>query len=449
MRKYDAYKDSGIEWIGEIPSHWELVPIKYSLSIPLTDGPHETPELVSEGVIFISAEAIKEDKIDFEKKRGNITIEDHERFSKKYKPQKGDVYMIKSGATTGNLARVETDTEFNIWSPLAAFRPDPEKITTDFLFFYMKSKRFFTAIELGWNYGTQQNIGMNVLENLRLVRPTIEEQTAIAHYLDRKTAEIDELIADKKRLLELYEEEKTALINQAVTGKAKACLGSDAPMKDSGIEWLGEIPEEWEVKRLKLIVSKIGSGVTPSGGSSVYLTSGIPLIRSQNIHFDGIRLDDVAYISEEIDEGMSNSRIQDGDVLLNITGASIGRCFYVPDGFGKGNVNQHVCIIRPILEKVETIFLYYIMRSEIGQTQIRLQQTGANREGLNFEQLKNFILPLPESNEEQQAIVRHIETENARIDAKKSKTEKLIDLLTEYRTALISEVVTGKVKVSD
>lgn len=196
-----------------------------------------------------------------------------------------------------------------------------------------------------------------------------------------------------------------------------------------------------------MMVSKIGSGVTPSGGSTVYLTSGIPLLRSQNIHFDGLRLDDVAFISNEVDEGMSNGRIQEKDVLLNITGASIGRCFYVPIGFGKGNVNQHVCIIRRIVGKVDTVFLYYLLCSEIGQIQIKLQQSGANREGLNFEQLKNFNLPVPESIEEQQSIVRHIETECSRIGTQVVRTKKLINLLTEYRTALISEVVTGKVKV--
>ncbi|MDE0561990.1 restriction endonuclease subunit S, partial [Algoriphagus sp. NF] len=169
-------KDSGIEWLGEIPEHWEVVPIKYSLLVPLTDGPHETPALYQEGIPFISAEAIKDDKIDFAKIRGYISQEDHDRYSKKYKPQRGDVYMIKSGATTGNLARVETDEEFNIWSPLAAFRPNPKHTTTDFLFYFMKSVSFFTAVKLGWNYGTQQNIGMNVLENLRMVRPPVEEQ---------------------------------------------------------------------------------------------------------------------------------------------------------------------------------------------------------------------------------------------------------------------------------
>ena len=117
---YDKYKDSGVEWLGNIPEHWEVIPIKFSLSMPITDGPHETPDLLDDGIPFISAEAIKNDKINFDKKRGYISLEEHKRFSKKYKPKYGDVYMVKSGATTGNVARVQTHEEFNIWSPLAA-----------------------------------------------------------------------------------------------------------------------------------------------------------------------------------------------------------------------------------------------------------------------------------------------------------------------------------------
>ena len=143
---------------------------------------------------------------------------------------------------------------------------------------------------------------------------------------------------------------------------------------------------------------------------------------------------------------MSNSRTHERDILLNITGGSIGRCFYVPVGFGSANVNQHVCIIRPRLEIIDYIFLYYILRSNIGQLQIDFLQTGANREGLNFEQLKNFIIPLVD-HREQQYIVSHIEKEFARLDTEISKFHKQIALLQEYRTTLISEVVTGKIKV--
>src|SRR5574344_2713839 len=121
-KKYPSYKDSGIEWLGEIPEHWIRTKIKNKLSIPITDGPHETPEFFDEGVPFISAEAISSGIINFNKKRGCITEEQNIIYSRKYTPKQFDVYMIKSGATTGVCAIVETDIKFNIWSPLAVFR---------------------------------------------------------------------------------------------------------------------------------------------------------------------------------------------------------------------------------------------------------------------------------------------------------------------------------------
>lgn len=424
MKQYDTYKDSGIEWIGEIPSHWQIVPIKYSLSVPLTDGPHETPELVADGVTFISAEAIKEDKIDFDKKRGYISIEDHERFSKKYKPQIGDVYMVKSGATTGNLARVQTNHEFNIWSPLAAFRPDIQTTFSDFLFFFMKSKRFFTAIELGWNYGTQQNIGMNVLENLRMVRPPLSEQTAIATYLDRKTAEIDTLIADKKRLLELYEEEKTAIINQAVTKG----LDPNAKMKDSGIEWLGEIPEHWEVKRFKyyfdLITEKVEGNLPKIGLENIESKSGKFIETDSEFAGQGIRFNPQDVLFGKLRPYLAKVW------LAYFDGQAVGD-FYVFRT--KSNLIPEYAKFRIL----DSSFIEVANSSTYGSKMPRV----------SWEFIADLRIAFPATEGEQQSIVQHIETECARINAKIAKTEKLIDLLIEYRTALISEVVTGKVKV--
>ncbi len=142
---------------------------------------------------------------------------------------------------------------------------------------------------------------------------------------------------------------------------------------------------------------------------------------------------------------MSNSKVLFGDVLLNITGASIGRCFYIKRSLGAANVNQHVCIIRP-KNNLCSKFLYFVLRSYIGQEQINFEQTGSGREGLNFEALKSFIIPdIPI--EEQTQIIQHIQTETDRINSKITKTEKLIELLKEYKIALISEVVTGKIKI--
>jgi type I restriction enzyme S subunit len=216
-------------------------------------------------------------------------------------------------------------------------------------------------------------------------------------------------------------------------------------MKDSGVEWIGEVPGHWEVKKLKYLTSKIGSGVTPSGGGTTYLDDGVPLLRSQNIHFGSIDLVGAAKISLDTHHSMSNSRVRKGDVLLNITGGSIGRCHYV-EADSEINVNQHVCIVRPILT-VETEFLNAILASEIGQAQIWFYQQGGGREGLNFQNLKNFYVPFPCASE-QRNIVRHLKETSSKLNQSIDLHAKQIAKLKEYRTVLIDAAVTGKIRVT-
>ncbi|MDR4509750.1 MAG: hypothetical protein MRJ65_16210 [Candidatus Brocadiaceae bacterium] len=185
--------------------------------------------------------------------------------------------------------------------------------------------------------------------------PSFIEQQQIADFLDKKTAQIGELIGKKEELIRLLKEKRTAVINRAVTYglDENGCLRQKpenlpAPgWKPSGIDWVGDIPEGWKIFKLKYLTYKIGSGVTPKGGATIYQSEGIPLLRSQNIHFDSLRLDDVVYISEEIHNSMITTEVQEGDVLFNITGASIGRCNYWAEKKERANVNQHVCIVRP------------------------------------------------------------------------------------------------------
>lgn len=212
------FKDSGVEWLGNVPEHWLIPKIKNMLSIPITDGPHETPEFLDVGVPFVSAEAISKGHINFNKIRGYISKEANKKYSQKYSPKIHDVYMIKSGATTGITAIVEERIDFNIWSPLAVFRTN-SKVNPYYLLNYLRSNNFQKAVELYWSYGTQQNIGMNVLENLYMVVPPIEEQQKIASYLDDKTKKIDKLIKKATKSIKLLKEKRTALISAAVTGK--------------------------------------------------------------------------------------------------------------------------------------------------------------------------------------------------------------------------------------
>ena len=253
MKQYKKYKDSGIKWIGLIPESWSSTAIKHILSIPITDGPHTTPELFDTGVPFISAEAIKDGKIDFNKRRGYISELDYQLFSKKYIPKKDDIFMVKSGATTGNVAMLESDVKFTIWSPLAVFRANKAKVLPKYLHYYLQSSNLRYGVELSWSYGTQQNIGMGVLSNLYISFPSIEEQNKIISFLNNQTEIIDLLINKKQKLIELLKERRQSVINEVVTKG----LNKKTETKTTGIEWIGEIPKDWNVKNLES-VSKNG-----------------------------------------------------------------------------------------------------------------------------------------------------------------------------------------------
>lgn len=193
--------------------------------------------------------------------------------------------------------------------------------------------------------------------------------------------------------------------------------------------------------RIKDYTTKVGSGVTPRGGAETYLDEGIPLFRSQNVTNDGFLMDDIAFISEEVDESMKGTRVKPGDVLLNITGASIGRCFYTSDDFERGNVNQHVCIIRPKKNKVKPDYLHYCIISDKGQQQIDLTQTGANREGLAVEDIRGFMFDIP-SLPVQQRIVDYLDEKLTKIDGRIEVLEKQKNAYVRLKKSIIHHAVT-------
>lgn len=212
-------KDSGIDWIGEIPEHWNQSKTLYVLSMPITDGPHTTPDLFDDGIPFISADAVSDGYINFDNKRGYISKAFYDECCKKYIPQRDDIYMIKSGASTGRTAIVETDEIFTIWSPLAVFRANRKIINPRFLLNVLRSEGYQKQVENNWSYGTQQNIGMRTLEKLIVCYPNIDEQNDITYYLDTKCAEIDDLISIKQAKIEELKDYKKSVIYEYVTGK--------------------------------------------------------------------------------------------------------------------------------------------------------------------------------------------------------------------------------------
>ena len=218
-------KDSGIEWIGEIPKEWRVCKTLHALSMPITDGPHTTPELFDDGVPFISAEAVScgNGYIDFSHKRGFVSEEFYQECCKKYIPQIDDIYMIKSGATTGRVAIVDTGERFTIWSPLAVFRANNKRMLPRYLFYFVQSDAYQKQVAYGWTYGTQQNIGMRTLETLKLCLPPIYVQKYISDFLDRNCTTIDKLVIEKQALIADLESYKKSLIYEVVTGKRRVC----------------------------------------------------------------------------------------------------------------------------------------------------------------------------------------------------------------------------------
>lgn len=455
MKKYEAYKDSEIEWVGVIPISWRKSKIKYLANSEGTlfiDGDWiESNVITEDGIRYITTGNVGEG---FYKEQGSGYISE-ETFSKLNCTEvfEGDLLISRLNNPIGRSCIVPRLNKRIVTSVDNVILRPNENINKKYLLYLFSSKEYFEHTSLIARGATMQRISRSLLGNVKIPLPSKNDQINIANYLDRKTTQLDTLIAKKEKLIALLQEERTAIINHVVTkglpaeAAAKAGLNPNVPMKDSGIEWLGEIPEHWEMKRLKHVITKIGSGVTPRGGAEVYQDSGIPLLRSQNIYFDGFYLDDVAYISQEIHQSMSGSKVFQSDVLINITGGSIGRCYYVTDEFKEANVNQHVCIVRPN-SKIETIYLYNLLRSHVGQIQIEICQTGGNRESLNFIHLKNFSIPLP-SIEEQKEILSFIRKKEYEINLIITKTKQEIELLKEYKTALISEVVTGKIDVRD
>lgn len=258
----------------------------------------------------------------------------------------------------------------------------------------------------------------------------------------------DALIAKSEAVVAKLRQVRAGLLHDLLTrgldaeGRLRDPAAHPEQFKDSP---LGRIPREWEVRRLAELCVHLGSGLTPRGGQDVYTSDGVMLIRSQNVHFDGLRLDEVAFISENTHLGMRRSEVHAHDVLFNITGASIGRCCAMPDGIGAANVNQHVCILRlPDADASSASCLAAVLSSHIGQRQLEALNTTGNRQGLNFQQLGAFLIPWPESFQEQQAIAALLATHDRRIAAEQAALAKLRQL----KAGLMTDLLEGRVRVA-
>lgn len=431
-------KDSGIEWIGEIPEGWSVSKVLHCLSMPITDGPHTTPILYDTGIPFVSAEAVScgNGRIDFSHIRGYISEKFYKECCQKYIPEIDDIYMIKSGATTGRVAIVDTTKVFTIWSPLAVFRCNKDCMLPKFLFYYLQSPAFQKEVEFGWTFGTQQNVGMRSLEQMKVCVPPLNEQNTIANHLDYQCAQIDLLLQKALSSIEEYKKLKQAVITQAVT---KGVRG-EREMKDSGVEWIGEIPAEWSICPLKRLAA-IQTGSTPSKTSSESFYSsiaGTPWIKPDNLGFSSSIETTAEFLTEE---GCSVARILPSNtVYVGCIGSRIGNCGYslIPCA-----CNQQ---INALIFNARMYWKYGWYLTIFQEEQYMLLANGNVIQIINSTTQGSIPCIVP-SIPEQKEIAAYLDAKCAEIDRLIAKKEQLVKELESYKKSLIYEVVTGKREV--
>ncbi|MEF3323106.1 restriction endonuclease subunit S [Gulosibacter sp. GYB002] len=441
-------KPSGVAWIGEIPSDWSAGRFKTVLS--RNDGGVWGDDPKDDGrdsVVFRSTEQT----VDGRWRISEPALRDLRDVSNKSNSllAPGDLLITKSSGSLLHIGKTSL-FEDNTYRGDCYYSNFMQRLRVSnecypkFYWYVLNSSVARDQFE----YLQNATIGLGNLSSesigaLRVPFPSMSEQKAIADRLDAETAKIDQAISLLQRELETLEQLKKSLIYEAVTKG----LDPTVPMRSSGVDWIGDIPEHWSITRLSTKVTKVGSGKTPLGGADTYVDEGIPLIRSQNI-FDGeLHLDDAVRIDASTELGMHSTRVRSGDVLLNITGASIGRSCVVPGGVGVANVNQHVCIIRPYQSQILPLFLHYLW-STVGQEWVFQNQNGATREALTFQEIRSAIFPIPDL-PTQQHIVTQVQEQLAKLNLIQSSKEEQLRILNQQRASLIFEYVTGKRRVSE
>lgn len=432
---YPEYKETGIDWLSAVPVDWQVLPLKLASANKVKDGPHETPLFLDEGVPFFSVDGIQNCKLVFEGCR-YISREDHERFSMKCLPKFGDVLLGKA-ASVGKVAFVDTKEDFNVWSPLAVLTPKSVKLGR-FIFYSLQSTWLQAQCDVNSNSNTQKNLSMGVIDNLSFAIPSEDMAETIANFLDHETAKIDTLIEKQQHLIKLLKEKRQAVISHAVTKG----LNPNAPMRDSGVEWLGEVPEHWVVSRIKNVTNKIVDG---PHFSPKYHDEGYMFISARNIKVDRWSLDDAKYVSEaDFNEFNKRVRPELGDVLLTKGGTTgVARAVDLDFPF---QVWVHVAVLKTIQTMIDPFYLAYVLNGTACYEQSQQYTFGATNNDLGLSRIAKILFARPPMNEQRELRLQ-LDNDCKRFDTLITKGISSIGLMQERRTALISAAVTGKIDV--
>ncbi|HEU5378679.1 MAG TPA: restriction endonuclease subunit S [Ktedonobacteraceae bacterium] len=428
---YGKYRDSGVEWLGEIPAHWKVQRIKYLFRVVNGATPRSSEPTYWDGDIpWTTPEDLGElaQKVITSSAR-MITLEGYRNCGTTLVPSGS--FVLSTRAPIGHLAITGVDLCTN--QGCRSLVPLSELERTYFFFQLFNAKQEMQS----WGQGsTFLELGKTKLEEIQLFVPPYLEQRAIATFLDRETAKIDALIAKKEKLIALLQEKRAALISQAITRG----LNPDAPMKDSGVEWLGMVPEHWNIAALKR-VAKIRYGL---GQPPEELLDGTPLLRATNVKKGKISKEGMMFVNPSDIPSGRDAVLSTGEIIVVRSGAYTGDSAIIPLEYNKSIIGYDLALT--IVSANSSYIAWQLLSEEIYNLQFGFYRLRAAQSHLNAEEVGGIIITLPPL-DEQQAIATHLDYETTKIDALISRIREAVEKVKEYRTALISAAVTGKIDV--
>lgn len=430
LPRYPEYKDSGVEWLGQIPHHWEVCKFRHVFT--------ESAEKIDAEVVGVM--------LSVSGYRG-VEIKEYDDENRRRLDEELIGYrIVRPGQLVVNTMWLNyaglgvSEHEGHVSPAYRSYWIAPA-FNKRFAHHMMRCDSFvrgYTKFITGIRPNSLQ-MSRDDLMAFQLLNPPTDEQSIIATFLDHETAKIGALIAEQEKLIALLAEKRQATISHAVTRG----FDPDAPMKDSGVAWLGEVPAHWRVQRIKAISQFTTSG--PRGWSERITEGGSLFIQSGDLNDAlGVEFETAKRVSVEDDAEAARTLLADGDVVVCITGAKTGNVAVCALLREPAYVNQHLCLIRPTAD-VLPIFLASALKSKVGQTQFDLLQYGL-KQGLSLENVREVLIPLPPY-EEQIALVAFLQVETSRLDCLKEEAERAIALLKERRSALIAAAVTGQIDV--
>jgi type I restriction enzyme, S subunit len=420
--RYSDYLASGLNWLGDVPGHWGIRRLGYYFGErreKVSDRDYQPLSVTKVGIVPQLETAAKTDDGDNRKR-----------------VCKGDFVINSRSDRKGSAGLSELDGSVSLISTV--LKPK-ESVHGSFVHHLLRSVSFQEEF-YRFGKGIVSDLwstNYTAMSGITLAMPPFREQVAIATFLDHETAKIDALIAEQQRLIELLQEKRQAVISHAVTKG----LNPDAPMKDSGVKWLGQLPEHWSIQRLKHISPQLTVGIVVNPSSYV-VDEGLPFIYGGDIREGLVNWEEARQITPSQSEEQSKTKLNEGDLVVVRVGAP-GVTAVVPAECEGGNCASVMLIRRG---SFSSQWLCFVMNTRVVRFQVEVVQYGAAQEQFNIGHAVNFWVPVPPQ-EEQVGIAKSLNTETNRFDRLIAEAEQSISLLQERRSALISAAVTGQIDV--